>query len=258
MLIRLFSSRSRLWVYFSKFVIMSVEGKTVASGYIDFDPSELSKYAHYKLLRNEAKSCALCLRNPQYSSGDSMLIFKFDEHSLVALSAMSVDDQLRYKESGKWLCVFCFKKQARDRVLHDISQNESKETKEHIEKVDSKWKWIHEEMIKIGRCANCQLAVTPDNTWMFEWDHISEKFKSICDLTRELADDSIIRQELARCRLLCAECHTECTYTQRKRKRLLPAIVDEHNNVIRKAKRPRGLARAELQTLWLNKFMRIE
>lgn len=71
--------------------------------------------------------------------------------------------------------------------------------------------------LEIGACTDCQLQVTTDNFVVFQFDHLDRTTKKhkIADMVKASCTLHDIDQEIAKCELVCANCHTLRTYYRR-------------------------------------------
>ena len=198
----------------------------------------------------------MCFRTPSYANGNSMLSFDSEDPNLPPLMTLEPEEQMAVLHTGRWLCLYCWKSEHAKRAIAYQEKHGSDKARQEQKATHEKWKWIYQEMIKIGACSICGLKVTEDTTYKFEWDHVKHKYKAICQLATELADDKVIKKELKRCRLLCAECHRECTNSQFLQRRAFPSRVDADGRVIKRGKKRGPTATWEMQTYGLNKYMR--
>jgi hypothetical protein len=76
---------------------------------------------------------------------------------------------------------------------------------------------IIEEKLRRGACMDCQMQVTRDNYFCFDFDHRDPMQKSfaISAKSRDVAQD-ILQAEFAKCDLVCANCHRLRTHIQIK------------------------------------------
>jgi hypothetical protein len=74
--------------------------------------------------------------------------------------------------------------------------------------------------LEYGACKDCGLTVNPENTIAFDWDH-REPDKKIANIARmhSKKDDAFIK-EIAKCDLVCKNCHALRTHNQRAKKAL--------------------------------------
>jgi hypothetical protein len=70
----------------------------------------------------------------------------------------------------------------------------------------TEWVWS----LKRGPCADCGVQYNP---WVMEFDHRPEfvKVESISKMVRNLISKEVILAEVAKCELVCANCHRERT-----------------------------------------------
>ena len=70
-------------------------------------------------------------------------------------------------------------------------------------------KHVNEQKMDIGECLHCGIAVTPNTTIAFDFDHIHPKAKDygICKLINSGYSMKVIQNEIKKCMLLCCSCH---------------------------------------------------
>jgi hypothetical protein len=82
-------------------------------------------------------------------------------------------------------------------------------------------------MLKIklekGRCHDCWIKCTVDNWFIFDWDHRvpADKAFTISQRKHDVSTDRLLA-EIAKCDLVCANCHRHRTFGQLKRGDILP------------------------------------
>lgn len=69
--------------------------------------------------------------------------------------------------------------------------------------------FVNKLKIKIGRCLHCEVECNQFNTYMFDFDHLRryQKHSKISKLVRDKYSLNAIATEIAKCQLLCANCH---------------------------------------------------
>lgn len=68
---------------------------------------------------------------------------------------------------------------------------------------------------------DCHLKVTADNIVLFEFDHTRDKNYNVSAMTT--MRDTKFQEEIAKCELLCANCHRIRTHKQRLDGRIKPS-----------------------------------
>lgn len=60
-----------------------------------------------------------------------------------------------------------------------------------------------------GKCSNCGIEITVDNYCIFDFHHLdpSKKEYSVTQLLRNFTSEEILKTEIDKCVLLCANCH---------------------------------------------------
>lgn len=83
--------------------------------------------------------------------------------------------------------------------------------------MDEKMAFVDACKQKIGECNDCKFKVTPESCHVFAFAHIdaSTKVKSVSTMCNSGASlpkmQSTLEAEMAKCRLLCAVCHSKET-----------------------------------------------
>jgi len=62
------------------------------------------------------------------------------------------------------------------------------------------------------QCTDCGLFVTEDNACMFDFDHLSDKTRNVSQMVTY--SDARFETEIAKCELVCANCHRLRTSTR--------------------------------------------
>jgi hypothetical protein len=71
-------------------------------------------------------------------------------------------------------------------------------------------------------CTDCGLPVTPDNSAVFDYDHLRDKKYHVALMTTQR--DELFFQEIAKCELACANCHRMRTVNRRREKQSSTAV----------------------------------
>jgi hypothetical protein len=76
---------------------------------------------------------------------------------------------------------------------------------------------IIDEKLRRGACMDCDMEVTRDNYFCFDFDHIDPMQKSfaVSSMARDVAE-ATLQAEFAKCDLVCANCHRLRTHIQIK------------------------------------------
>jgi len=72
--------------------------------------------------------------------------------------------------------------------------------------------FIKAQKIKAGACCLCGLNCTEENHVVFDWDHIDPATKEINLGNIRMHPFNFIANEIAKCRLICKNCHALETY----------------------------------------------
>ena len=68
--------------------------------------------------------------------------------------------------------------------------------------------------LQAGCCASCKRICTAENFEEFHWDHLEPSLKSSSVSRMGTHSIDVIDSEIAKCQLLCANCHVERTKEQ--------------------------------------------
>lgn len=115
----------------------------------------------------------------------------------------------RYREGRQSYCRACQKAYDADWYRANKAKRQAKvraDRRAHVEWLDS---------LKQGRpCADCGRSYPP---YVMEWDHLPGSVKTlvISDTRRSAFSRKRILEELAKCELVCANCHRERTHKRR-------------------------------------------
>jgi hypothetical protein len=84
--------------------------------------------------------------------------------------------------------------------------------------------------LEIGACNDCKLEVTNTNFMAFHFDHIDRtlKYKALSKMVKDPCTLADIDNEIAKCRLLCANCHAIRTYYNRDHDQITGRLQIEH------------------------------
>lgn len=101
------------------------------------------------------------------------------------------------------LCSFCHNTKSFSPVYRKIKRN-----KRYIQ-------FVMDNKIKIGSCKSCAKKVTDKNYCCFQFDHIDPHTKSYTIANMRSKSQDLISAEIAKCQLLCANCHAIKTHKER-------------------------------------------
>lgn len=115
------------------------------------------------------------------------------------------------KRGKQYWCYTCLKWYAKDRELSPFRKKSKyvrsrKRIKENIE-------WLR--TLKNGPCTDCNISYP---SHVMDWDHLPEnkKIKSVADMVHNGASRDIILAEIAKCELVCSNCHRIRTWDRQK------------------------------------------
>ncbi len=85
--------------------------------------------------------------------------------------------------------------------------------------------------LNIGGCLLCERKVTTENVQAFDFDHLDPTTKLECvSALCQKSSTNVVLQEIAKCRLLCANCHRNHSSIQFKLRKLSdfePDVIEE-------------------------------
>jgi hypothetical protein len=112
----------------------------------------------------------------------------------------------RYKDGYQWRCRECFKAYFRDRGQKHIKQvtasRDARRVRAHVR--------VLEHLSGHG-CADCGEA----DPIVLEFDHIAEKTTAVSELVARATRLGVIDAEVAKCEIVCCNCHRRRTYQRR-------------------------------------------
>lgn len=100
-----------------------------------------------------------------------------------------------------------------------------------FKKYQSNIDYVTSEKLRIGNCSICKITVDPTNLSYFQYDHIDPEIK-VEHISKLVRNNSLktVKEEIVKCRLLCAFCHrihTSIQQTERRaEKRRKVAIIN--------------------------------
>ena len=80
--------------------------------------------------------------------------------------------------------------------------------------------WLLQAKLDRHHCVDCLLVVTRDNWPIFEWDHLDPASKSFTIASNKHAALHVVAAEIAKCELVCRNCHGLRTYKQIQAKKM--------------------------------------
>ena len=153
----------------------------------------------------EIKNFFLCGSSCENCSEDDTRLLDFahysrenktHEWSRAGIHAMNEE-----KDKGRYLCVWCHREE---------TYNESQpKTDKKISKVRQ---YIINRKISIGECETCNVKVSEENFFCFDFDHIDMKSK--LKIVNKCTTIEECEKEISKCRLLCCKCHRLHTIVQ--------------------------------------------
>ncbi len=96
-------------------------------------------------------------------------------------------------------CVPCMSKAAYETIKNKINDGKERNVLARISR---------------GQCSKCELKVARENAQMFDWDHINPAEKTYLISRMNRKSDELFYSEIAKCDLLCRNCHAMRTMQQ--------------------------------------------
>lgn len=105
------------------------------------------------------------------------------------------------------VCTFCHRLRSQSRATLD----EEKVRDRYLENRDK----LRNVKMEIGSCFQCQRVVTKENICAFDFDHLDVSNKVDCvSVLSQKQPWEVVAEEIAKCQLLCANCHRKKTVVQ--------------------------------------------
>lgn len=85
------------------------------------------------------------------------------------------------------------------------------------EKIADQRYFVDSEKLRREKCAQCQMKVTKETCFCFDFDHIDHesKINSVSDMASKSIPLRILQKEMDKCQLLCCRCHRLKTLYER-------------------------------------------
>jgi hypothetical protein len=112
----------------------------------------------------------------------------------------------RYKDGHQWWCRECFKVYFRERGRLHLSQVEASRNARR-----QKAREYVLERLRNEPCVDCG----EDDAVVLEFDHLTEKAREVAALVSGAAPLALIEVEIAKCEVVCCNCHRRRTYRRR-------------------------------------------
>lgn len=138
--------------------------------------------------------------------------------SITQLESLLITATLK-TPAKKLLCLKCGEtnKKHFNRKISECIQCMSKVTYEKRKGAIEKGKARNiAERVKRGECHTCGTKVTTENAILFDWDHRDPKEKSYGVAKMNTKSDVMFYVEVAKCDLVCKNCHAHRTVQQHK------------------------------------------
>jgi hypothetical protein len=112
------------------------------------------------------------------------------------------------KDGYQTWCKICNRESRRDYY----SLNSKRELKRNRSWEQKEWEWYNS--LKTGPCGDCGLCYHPA---AMQWDHLPlyDKVDCVSNLMRTSRGRQKVIEEIAKCELVCANCHAIRTWTRR-------------------------------------------
>lgn len=137
--------------------------------------------------------------------------------SIVVLTLGQIQELVDTKV-GRFICQPCLNK---DAAKHQIQPAEiqTDQAKYSAKKREETRDFVNAKKLETGKCTDCPKSVTVETLQSFEWDHIDveTKIDSIANMVSQHRSVVLIEAEMAKCELVCHECHIARTKAQWKR-----------------------------------------
>lgn len=121
-------------------------------------------------------------------------------------STLPLEALNRYKDGYQWWCRECFKTYFRERGRVHLDQVEKSRT--------ARRERAHDHVLKHLRATACADCGERDPL-VLEYDHVGAKVKDVGALVAWAARIDQIEAEIARCEVVCCNCHRRRTYLRR-------------------------------------------
>lgn len=129
--------------------------------------------------------------------------------SLMQLSITKIKEEVK---KGRFICYECHRKETSAEQEKKDDRGWASKRKKELEETARK------HAIDRKHCVDCKKEVTEENTGSFQWDHRNpeEKHKAVSFLVYHNASVQVLLAEIAKCDLVCYECHRDRTLQQWK------------------------------------------
>lgn len=183
------------------------------------------KSAHYNNLRKQAGSCAKCHRTnnighlqfAHYSRKDKRRTKNGNRRAFANCSIKQMNHDLEF---GRFLCIRCHCIETEAENKAKLSTSQSARALQKAQKIRTDF--VNNVKLEIGCCqrSGCgKIVGEPFSYWHF--DHLPQyvKLDGICELVLRHKSLKVIGDEIKKCQLLCADCHTIVTAERRAEKK---------------------------------------
>lgn len=175
---------------------------------------------------NNLRQCLLILGIDPRSSSRNTLKNKIKEFNIDTSHFIKRKYNLTF--NGETQICSCCKKEKPKEEFYTRSRNKSniqsicKECNKKKYNKNRNEKALKEKydllLLKGGKCSNCGLEVTLDNTVVFDFHHLDENTKTFSITTSRNTKKEDLYTEIEKCTILCANCHRLYHHNKRKEK----------------------------------------
>lgn len=138
------------------------------------------------------------------------------------------------KRPKKGICKTCEKKYMQDYYLKNKEAIKKQATEFRVARKKDLIEYVNQQ--KDRPCADCKIKYAP---WVMQFDHVKDtKVASISAFVRAAVSLEDLRSELAKCELVCANCHAERTHKRAIKNS--PALVQQVDMLDLRSSGPKG------------------
>lgn len=113
------------------------------------------------------------------------------------------------------LCVSKYKARWHQKNKERLRKSRKIACKKYREK---RWKELQDMVnsIKAAPCSDCRVSYSP---WIMQFDHLDGKAKidNVASMIHDLKSEAAILNEIAKCELVCANCHADRTHHRKNK-----------------------------------------